>query len=225
MAIGLGRIFGFTFLENFNYPYMARSVSEFWRRWHISLGTWFRDYVYFPLGGSRVKTSRCIFNLFVVWVLTGAWHGASWHFVAWGLFYFLLITFEKSTGLPEKLKTAPAKGVYRILTLLAVMEGWILFRAGGLRAAAAYTLSLFGMRGNPLMCGAAAGMFREYRFFLAAALLCAAPLFPALRAKMDNTPLRGVTAAASPVFYLFVFIWSFSFIIVGSHNPFIYFNF
>ncbi len=103
MAIGIGQMFGFHFNENFNYPYCASSVSDFWRRWHISLGSWFRDYVYFPLGGSRVKSkARLIFNLFIVWLLTGIWHGASWNYVVWGLFYFVLLVFEKMTGIPEK---------------------------------------------------------------------------------------------------------------------------
>lgn len=103
MAIGLGKMFGFHFLENFNYPYISKSVSEFWRRWHISLGTWFRDYVYIPLGGSRVKKERLIFNLFIVWLLTGVWHGANWTFIVWGLGYFAILCFEKITGYPVHL--------------------------------------------------------------------------------------------------------------------------
>ena len=105
MAIGLGRMFGFHFLDNFNYPYMARTITDFWRRWHISLSTWFRDYVYFPMGGSRVDTiARHMRNLFVVWLLTGIWHGASWNFIAWGLVYFVILVLEKFVIKPESMK-------------------------------------------------------------------------------------------------------------------------
>ena len=125
MAIGLGLMFGFKFLENFNYPYISKSISEFWRRWHISLGTWFRDYVYFPLGGSRVSSKkRLVFNLFVVWSLTGLWHGANWTFIVWGLMYFVLITLEKLTKFDRKL------GWFgHVYTMLFVILGWVLFRA------------------------------------------------------------------------------------------------
>ena len=130
MAIGLGKMFGFQFLENFRYPYLSVSVSEFWRRWHISLGSWFRDYVYIPLGGSRVKTKvRLIGNLFVVWTLTGIWHGANWTFLLWGLWYFLLLTFEKMTGIPQNLQKKSGKILYYIFTILCVIWGWVLFRA------------------------------------------------------------------------------------------------
>jgi D-alanyl-lipoteichoic acid acyltransferase DltB (MBOAT superfamily) len=225
MAIGLGRMFGFQFLENFDYPYISRSVSEFWRRWHISLGSWFRDYVYIPLGGSRVQTPRLVFNLFVVWALTGAWHGASLHFVAWGLLYFALITFEKMTGLPAKLKSGYARAAYQFLTMLAVVFGWVLFRAEGLKAAAKYALSMAGMRGNPLICANAVGMFRDYRVFLLAAVLCSTPVFAVIKTRIAGTKLRYGAAALSIALYLFIFLWSVSFIVLGSHNPFIYFNF
>lgn len=131
MAIGMGRMFGFHFLENFNYPYISKSISEFWRRWHVSLGTWFRDYVYFPLGGSRVATKRrLVLNLFVVWFLTGIWHGANWTFMLWGVMYFVLITAEKLTNFPSKIK-----GLGHIYTLFFVLIGWVIFRADSLAAA------------------------------------------------------------------------------------------
>ena len=127
MAIGLGRMFGFRIRENFNYPYISRSVSEFWRRWHISLGSWFRDYLYIPLGGSRVKSrGRLIFNLFVVWFSTGLWHGANWTFIAWGLMYFVLLCVEKLTGFE---KCSVPLWLAWIYTMLFVVLGWVLFRA------------------------------------------------------------------------------------------------
>jgi D-alanyl-lipoteichoic acid acyltransferase DltB (MBOAT superfamily) len=228
MAIGLGRMFAFRFLENFNYPYIAKSISEFWRRWHISLGSWFRDYVYFPLGGSRVKSGRrLVFNLFAVWALTGAWHGASWNFIAWGLFYFVIITFEKLSGLPGKFKNRPARALYQVFTLFAVCGGWVLFRAPGFRAAVKYGMTMFGLRGNPIWCVNTSAAIREYRFFLIAALVCSTPALQVLKEwiKRRNSFLKFAADTIAVGVYVFVFLWSLSFIILGSHNPFIYFNF
>jgi alginate O-acetyltransferase complex protein AlgI len=143
MAVGLGLMFGFHYDENFNYPYAAETVTDFWRRWHISLGTWFRDYVYFPLGGSRVKTTaRLLLNLSVVWILTGIWHGASWNFVFWGFFYFVILTLEKLLKIPQRIKKLKIRHLYRTATLLAVMTGWVFFRAPGLKAGMRYLVSM-----------------------------------------------------------------------------------
>jgi alginate O-acetyltransferase complex protein AlgI len=144
MAIGLGKMFGFEFNENFDYPYISKSITEFWRRWHISLGTWFRDYVYFPLGGSRVETkTRLVFNLFIVWFLTGVWHGANWTFFVWGLMYFVLISLEKLTGFYKKI------GFFgHIYTMLFVVFGWVIFRADSLTSAYAYLTAMFGGGGG-----------------------------------------------------------------------------
>ena len=229
MAIGLGKMFGFKFLENFDYPYVSSSVSEFWRRWHISLGRWFRDYVYFPLGGSRVSSkSRLIFNLFIVWLLTGIWHGASWNFVFWGLMYFVLIAFEKVSGYPDKFKSNSTKAAYRIFTLLCVLGGWVLFRATGLRAAIGYGLSMFALRGNPVFCDMVILSFREYWLFMIFSVLCSTQIFKKLSAYISETEsiyVRATVNTSKLVFYTFCFIWSISFIIIGAHNPFIYFNF
>lgn len=147
MPIGLGRMFGFEFPENFNYPYVSKSISEFWRRWHISLGTWFRDYVYFPLGGSRVATRRrLVFNLLVVWSLIGIWHGANWTFFAWGLLYFVLIAVEKVwRGFGGSLARSRVFG--HAYTMFFVMMGWVVFRADGMSQALAYYAGLFGLGG------------------------------------------------------------------------------
>jgi len=230
MAIGLGKMFGFHFPENFNYPYISKSISEFWQRWHMSLGQWFRDYVYFPLGGSRTKTkSRLVFNLLIVWLLTGVWHGASWNFICWGLLYFILIAFEKVTGYPKNFKLKSAVVGYRVLTLLFVLGGWVLFRADGLRAAVRYGLSMFGMRGNSVFCDNVILVFREYWVFLVAAVLCSTELFKWLkRVCMENAKSKGVRLAANTIsvaFYILCFFWSISYLILGAHNPFIYFNF
>jgi len=229
MAIGMGKMFGFHFLENFNYPYISASISEFWRRWHISLGQWFRDYVYFPLGGSRVKSRwRMVFNLFVVWTLTGIWHGASWNFLIWGLGYFVLIAFEKLTDIPNRFRHTWQKVAYRIFTLLCVLLGWVIFRANGMQAGWNYLLSMVGANGNALAGVDVAGALRDYWFFFLAAIVCSTPVFLVAKNKLMESKHRAVRVAVnvlSVAAYLCIFIWAFSFLILGSQNPFIYFNF
>ena len=228
MAIGLGKMFGFDFLENFNYPYISKTITEFWRRWHISLGTWFRDYVYFPLGGSRVKSKlRLVFNLFVVWLLTGVWHGANWTFILWGVLYGVIITFEKLTDLPNRLpKHRVLSLVYQGFTLLAVMLGWVLFRAESLPAAWAYMRTMFGMGGNGLLGGSARFYLRECGLLIAAGLLCATPVFKWLGEMAAKHPvLKGPASIVSGVIQLFLFMAGISQLVMNAHNPFIYFNF
>lgn len=225
MAIGLGKIFGFDFNENFNYPYISKSVSEFWRRWHISLGSWFRDYVYFPLGGSRVKTrSRLIFNLFVVWLLTGIWHGASWNFIVWGLLYFVLITFEKISGYPEKLKTKIVKFLYRVFTLISVMFGWVIFRAEGMRNAGKYLFALVGIGVNGFIDNVFIQFFMENVILLVFSILLATPLVDEVlrRIKLKDTVLGDIYTS---VICMLLLIVCSSYLVLESYNPFIYFNF
>jgi len=228
MAIGLGKMFGFHFLENFDYPYISASVSEFWRRWHMSLGQWFRDYVYFPLGGSRVKTrGRLVFNLFVVWSLTGIWHGASWNFVFWGLMYFLLLTFEKLTGIPGKLKSPLAKAGYRVFTLLCVIVGWVFFRAETMSAGVQFILSMLHLTGNAFTDDMVVRTLHQYQYFYLGAVLCSAPFFKIFKERLcrHSAGAAGVIEYLSVPVYLFLLIWAVSYIMLGSHNPFIYFNF
>ena len=142
MAIGIGKIFGFHFNENFNYPYIASSVTDFWRRWHISLSTWFRDYVYIPLGGNRCSAARHIFNLAVVWLLTGLWHGASWNFIAWGAYYGLLLILEKFVF--HKILSKIPRWIRHILTMFIVIIGWVFFRALTLEDGVKYLGVMFG---------------------------------------------------------------------------------
>ena len=220
MAIGLGHMFGFRFLENFNYPYISRSVTEFWRRWHISLSTWFRDYVYFPLGGSRVDSrAKHIRNLFVVWLLTGIWHGANWTFLAWGLFYFVLLVLEKYGGLGRGWPVW-AKWLF---TFLMVNFAWVLFRADSLAAAGQYLQAMFGL-GAGGWDDLTALYLRENWTVLAASVLFAGPLAPRLRdwaAKKDSPLLDAGYAVLAAA----VFLVSAAFLIKGTYNPFIYFNF
>ncbi len=221
MAIGLGKMFGFDFLENFDYPYISKSISEFWRRWHISLGTWFRDYVYFPLGGSRVKSkARLVFNLFVVWSLTGIWHGANWTFLCWGLMYFVLIAVEKLIGWEKK---NPNKmGVLKhIYTLFFVVMGWVLFRAESLTDAISYIGTMFG--GGELINDSTIYYALNYIVYFVFAILISTPIFKKISEKVNgNNPVIAIITAIG----LFVLlIISVSYIVKGAYNPFIYFNF
>ncbi|MBP3938852.1 MAG: MBOAT family protein [Clostridia bacterium] len=219
MAIGLGKMFGFHFLENFNYPYISKSVSEFWRRWHISLGSWFRDYVYFPLGGSRVKKkSRLVFNLFVVWLLTGVWHGANWTFILWGLLYFVLLAVEKLTKFPEKLKFFS-----HIYTMLFVIIGWVLFRADSLSFAFDYLKTMFFVSGAEMFDSKALFFLDNYKFYLIAGIIACFPIAPKIREKIKIN--KNVYEFIASVALLITFIISLTFTIKGSYNPFIYFNF
>lgn len=229
MAIGLGQMMGFHFLENFNYPYISKTVTEFWRRWHISLGSWFRDYIYFPLGGSRVKSrGRLVFNLFVVWLATGIWHGASWNFILWGLMYGVLITVEKLLALPKRLsKGGPAAWLYQGVTLLAVLLGWVLFRAADVPAALLYLRSMFGAAGNPLVDNQFLMYLGENAVLLAAGLLCSTPIWKWLKGKLSGRGrgLASVCGALGCAAQFALFLASFSYLAMNAHNPFIYFNF
>ena len=227
MAIGLGKMFGFHFDENFNYPYIAKSISEFWRRWHISLSTWFRDYVYFPLGGSRVeKKSRLVFNLFVVWLLTGIWHGASWNFVIWGLFYFVILVFEKLTGIPNGFKSMVPRQLYRIFTLLCILFGWVIFRANSLGYSVGYMKSMFGLNGNPLLDNMSSFLLQENYVVIIISIVLCLPIAKKIKILCDTYVVtNAIVAVLTPALYIGLFIISISYILNSSYNPFIYFNF
>ena len=225
MAIGLGRMFGFRFEENFNYPYISRSVSEFWKRWHISLGRWFRDYIYFPLGGSRVGKGKLLRNLFAVWLFTGVWHGAAWQFIVWGLMYGLLVAFEKLSGIPGRLRTKAGKGLYALLTLLIVNAGWVLFGAQSFDAALRQLGAMLGL-GAAGAADPARFLFSESWVFLVSGAVLATPLIPrALRKLTAGREDRPLVAVGRAALYLLLLALSVSFLAMGSHNPFIYFTF
>ena len=213
MAIGMGRMFGFHFLENFNRPYLAVSITDFWRRWHISLSTWFRDYVYIPLGGNRTGPGRHLFNLFVVWMLTGIWHGANWTFVLWGLGYFLLLMAEKYGHADRHLGV-----LRRPYTLLCVLLLWVLFRAENLGHAGRYFAAMFA--GDWSGCGDFLYYFSNMKVYLGAALLCCLPVDRLWR-RLPEGPRAWLESAGQAVLLLLVL----TYVVSSTYNPFIYFNF
>ena len=223
MAIGLGRMFGFHFLENFNYPYISRSITEFWRRWHMSLGSWFRDYVYFPLGGSRVNKPRLILNLFVVWFLTGVWHGANWTFILWGLIYFVLLVIEKFTGFYKKDKTLLSKVLLSIYTLFFVLMGWVLFRATSMSNAFSYMLNMFGVGANGFTDPIFFQNLKQIGFWLVIGTLFSTPFAKKLKEKLPRKNI--LLDILFCIVIVLIFIISTASIVSSSYNPFIYFNF
>ena len=220
MAIGLGKMFGFHFLENFNYPYISTSITEFWRRWHISLGTWFRDYVYIPLGGSRVKKSRLVFNLFVVWFLTGVWHGANWTFIVWGLMYFVLLTIEKLTGF-YKTDSKTKKVVLWLYSMLFIVLGWVVFRSTSLPNAFNYITKMFNVSAIGIDSYFVDNL-KEIILFIGFGVLFSIPIIPKLKNKLKDNILIDIIYV---VLIISLFILSIASIASNAYNPFIYFNF
>lgn len=226
MAIGLGLMFGFEFEENFNYPYISKSIGEFWRRWHISLSVWFKEYVYFPLGGSKVRNKdKMVRNTFIVWLLTGIWHGAEWTFVLWGLCNFVFIILERLLRFEESKIPNFIKHIY---TMFIVIIGWVLFRAENLFFARDYILNMFGANGNCLVNDTAIMFIKEYIvFFIAAIILCTpiAKRFNKLCVEGRMNKVNKVAVVVYPVALMILFFVSVSYLVIGSYNPFIYFNF
>ena len=221
MAIGLGAILGFTFPENFNYPYVAASITEFWRRWHMSLSSWFRDYVYIPLGGSRVKKPRALLNIAIVWMLTGLWHGADWNFVMWGIMFAVLLIAEK-TLLLGFLKKHRAIG--HIYTLFFVMLCFIMFDAAGVKEGFAAIAALFS-RGSAANTEALYYL-KSYAVPLIIAAIGATPLPKRIKAKLEATRVGGaIMAIAEPVALAALLCVCTAYLIDGSFNPFLYFRF
>ncbi|MBR2977915.1 MAG: MBOAT family protein [Oscillospiraceae bacterium] len=216
MAIGLGKLFGFDFLENFNYPYISKSITEFWRRWHMSLGSWFRDYVYIPLGGSRVGKARLLLNILVVWMLTGFWHGADWNFIVWGLYFAVLLVIEK-VFLLERLKKS--KVISRIYLLLLVMISFVIFNAASMDEALRYIGGMFGAGGYPLLSAETVFCLKNYAVVFVLAVIGATPV-PKLLAQKSKT-----AAALEPVALLLLLTAVTAYLVDGSFNPFLYFRF
>ena len=218
MAIGLGRIFGFRFIENFNYPYLSKSVTEFWRRWHMSLGSWFRDYVYIPMGGNRVSKGRWVFNILTVWMLTGLWHGAAWNFVLWGLLFAALLLTEKWVPGLQKLPGFLRHGY----VLLAVCLSFVLFNAESLGQAVGDLKAMFGLAGLPLVSPATVYYLRSYGLLFAAGFVGATPVGKQAAQRLEKTKAGPVLELALMAGLLLVCT---AYLVDGSFSPFLYFRF
>ena len=216
MAIGLGKIFGFDFVENFNYPYISKSITEFWRRWHMSLGTWFRDYVYIPLGGSRVHTTRMLFNIIVVWMLTGLWHGAAWNFVVWGLFFALLLVVEKVFLLKY---LANAKLLNRVYVLFSVVISFVIFNATSLGQAIHDIGGMFGIGDIPIVSAEAIYYLKSFGFIFVLAMIGATPIPKKITSNFK------ILHYMEPVALLALLLTVTAYLVDGSFNPFLYFRF
>lgn len=223
MAIGLGKVFGFHFLENFNYPYISASITEFWRRWHISLGTWFRDYVYIPLGGNRVGRARQLLNILVVWMLTGFWHGAAWNFVVWGLMFAVLLIMEKLWLLKPLSKCRPLAHLY---VVFFVVISFVIFNAENMGQALSDIGGLFGAGGIPLVSAEAVYCLRSFALVLILAVLGATPLLRNGLVRLSQYPTAGKVLNALEPFTLFILLLVMTgYLVDGSFNPFLYFRF
>ena len=228
MAIGMGRMIGLHYLENFNYPYISRSVTEFWRRWHMSLGTFFRDYVYIPLGGNRCSFGRMLLNTFVVWALTGLWHGASWNFVIWGLWSFVFLMVEKF-ALKKVLDKVPV--ISNLYLLVFAMLGWVIFRFTDIRLALVLVKSLFGLNGNPLTSFTSHLQLQSHLYLLVVCMVASTPLMKTLGQKIASLAhSHGRLGKCWDIlFYSLIpaalLLISTACLVGDSYNPFIYFQF
>lgn len=223
MAIGLGRIFGFHFQENFNYPYISSSVTEFWRRWHMSLSSWFRDYVYIPLGGSRVNRKRRILNLFIVWMLTGIWHGANWTFLLWGFIYFIVLLIERSIKKASENAELPRiiTPISHIYTMVIVTICWVIFRSDSISRALSFIREMIIPGGNGLFDSVSLYYLNCSKWIFIAGIIFMLPAGPAITIFAKDHKIAWII----PLFTMVVFILSLISCISSSYNPFIYFNF
>ena len=218
MAIGLGRMIGFEFKENFNYPYISTSVTEFWRRWHMSLGTWFRDYVYIPIGGNRCGRGRQLFNIFVVWALTGIWHGANWTFLLWGLYYAVFLMFEKLFFLRALEKSRVFGHIY---TIIIVMFGWVIFQLDSLGAIGTYTSAMLGFGASEFATSADVYYLSSYAITFVISIVASTPLGSKLFGKLPAKARR----FAAPALIVLALVICTAYLVDATYNPFIYFNF
>lgn len=219
MAIGLGRMIGFEFLENFNYPYISKSITEFWRRWHISLGTWFRDYVYIPLGGNRKGKNRQLLNIAIVWALTGFWHGANWTFMLWGLYFAVFLIIEK-LWLLERLEKAPAI-VGHIYSLFVVICGWVLFQLNTLTEVGNYYKAMFGFGSGGTVSTADGYHAASFAVMFLIAIIASTPLLKNLFSKLSPKAKNFIT----PVLVLLALVICTAYLVDATYNPFLYFRF
>ncbi|WP_343767022.1 MBOAT family O-acyltransferase [Clostridium malenominatum] len=224
MAIGLGRIFGFHFLENFNYPYISKSITEFWKRWHMSLGTWFRDYLYIPMGGNRVSRVKWVRNIVVVWFLTGFWHGAQWNFIVWGLYFALFLILEKHF-LKRLLNSLPPAASH-MYTLFFITVSFVLFNANSMSEALENLQGMFGMLYVPLCGPESLYYLKSYGLVLIMAGIGATPLTVKIKQKLETYKSgRGALNIMVPVVHVLLMLLITGYLVDGSFNPFLYFRF
>jgi alginate O-acetyltransferase complex protein AlgI len=224
MAIGLGRVFGFRFLENFNYPLISKSVGEFWRRWHMSLGTWFRDYVYIPMGGNRVSVPRWLLNTATVWFLTGFWHGADWTFILWGLFFAVFLVLEKF-WLNKFFAKIPAVFSH-IYVCVLILVSFVLFSANGISGAASDIGKMFGFGGLPFWTAETGYYLSGYAVVLAAGIFGATPVLKNLVLKLkENEKINNIINIFEPIFVVVMLLIVTAYFVDGSFSPFLYFRF
>ena len=219
MAVGLGRMLGFEFMRNFNYPYISKSVTEFWRRWHISLGTWFREYMYIPLGGNRVSKGRMFFNILLVWAATGIWHGASWNFLFWGLYFAALLIIERAF-LGKLLKKAPAV-VGHVYTLFFILISWAIFAVEDFGHMGAYLAAMFGFAQGGLWAPSVMYYFTSFLPMILIGCVAATPLAVKVWNRLPEKPMRVVL----PILLLAGLIFSTAYLVDATYNPFLYFRF
>ena len=224
MGIGLGRIFGLSFPENFNYPYISGSIKEFWRRWHMSLSSWFKDYVYIPLGGNRKGLFRQYLNIVIVWLLTGLWHVASWNFVAWGAYYALLLIIEKT--MREKIKAKMSKVYGCFYTIFFVITGWVIFESSLMAVALSYIKEMFAFSyRTDIWTSQFYYMAHEYGFILVLGLILSTPLvYNGYSRSMGKLSLQ-TKKAVETMLIIFLYMGCIMRLVVSSYNPFIYFRF
>ena len=216
MAIGLGRMFGFEFMENFNYPYISKSITEFWRRWHISLSTWFREYLYIPLGGNRCSRGRWILNLLIVWCATGIWHGASWNYLLWGLYFYVLLVSEKLL-LGKYLQKLPG-WLRHVYVMVLVLISWAIFALEDLSIMGHYLAAMLGFGGLPLVNALTGYYLRNYLPILAAAAVASTPMVITRWRRMDSPGLKLTVL-------LLGLLACTAYVVAGTYNPFLYFRF
>jgi len=222
MAIGMGKMLGFNYLENFNYPYIAKSITDFWRRWHISLSTWFRDYVYIPLGGSRVKKIINIRNIFIVWMLTGLWHGASWNFVLWGIYYGILLILEKFV-LKKYIDKLP-NAIKHFYTIILVLIGWLIFAFEDINLLIGYAKTMFGLNGE-FINSTFIYYFTNYFIVLVIAAIFSMPTYEKLENILKNKKNVWIKFLLVLTVYIILLIITIAYLVSDTYNPFLYFRF
>lgn len=222
MAIGMGKMLGFNYLENFNYPYISKSITEFWRRWHISLSSFFRDYIYIPLGGSRCSKLKNIRNILIVWILTGFWHGASWNYLLWGLYFGIILLLEKFIlkNFLEKLPNT-LKHIYSIILILI---GWLIFAFEDINILQSFTSKLIGIN-TPLINNDAIFFIKNYLIIFIIAIIFSTPISKLIKEKIEKSKNKGIYYTLMFISYLLLFIITISFLVSDTYNPFLYFRF